>query len=166
MFLSIFLSCCLASPLLFCLLPWRQGSAGFCTPGPAPPPDPQRSGEHAPGQGHAHHHQVQAERPRLQRRSFKSVCKMPFFCHRPHLETRKRVAMSSSSTPRGWCVCWSRERCPSSPHRCLKCHTLSVWTVIFDSRVQKHYLFRFTLHVNTVWPALTAVTLFNAPVSE
>lgn len=47
-------------PPLYYLLPWLQGSPGFCTPGPTPPPDPQRSGEHTPSQGHAHHHQVKA----------------------------------------------------------------------------------------------------------
>lgn len=46
---------------LFFLLPWLQGSPGFCTPGPTPTTDSQRSGEHAPGQGHAHHHQVKAK---------------------------------------------------------------------------------------------------------
>lgn len=54
-----------APPPLYYLLPWLQGSPGFCTPGPTPPPDPQCSGEHTPGQGYAHHYQVKAERSHL-----------------------------------------------------------------------------------------------------
>lgn len=49
-------------PPRYYLLPWLQGSPGFCTPGPTPPPDPQRSGEHTSSQGHAHHHQVKAKK--------------------------------------------------------------------------------------------------------
>lgn len=67
LFPSIFVSSSLLSPP-FChphppchhLLPWLQGSPGFCAPGSTPPPNPQRPGEHSPSQGHAHHHQVKA----------------------------------------------------------------------------------------------------------
>lgn len=66
--LRVVFMCLSISPLFRCshpvpppryyLLPWLQGSPGFCTPSPAPPPNPQRSGEHTSSQGHAHHHQV------------------------------------------------------------------------------------------------------------
>ena len=67
--------------------------------------------------------------------------------------------MSSSSIPRGWCVCWLRERCPSFPPRCLKCHTLPLWFQDSETLVASYsllHVFYYTLtQSHLVWPLVS-----------